>query len=152
VYDLLRPIQGLHVPVHLGNIDLATPYYYEGICELVHMMFLSFGGQRISQRLTTKNRPLITKQVDYSARAIHNLGVLHKDLEPRNILWNEETGRVMVIDFERAEVVKPRTVLGVISPNRKRKRGSAANMAKQGVDDVFVRERRRATTELRGLT
>ncbi|KAH8755333.1 hypothetical protein F5883DRAFT_570921 [Diaporthe sp. PMI_573] len=152
MYDLLRPIQGLHVPVHLGNIDLATPYYYEGICELVHMMFLSFGGQRISQRLTTKNRPLITKQVDYSARAIHNLGVLHKDLEPRNILWNEETGRVMVIDFERAEVVKPRTVLGVISPNRKRKRGSAANMAKQGVDDVFVRERRRATTELRGLT
>ncbi|KAF2790775.1 hypothetical protein K505DRAFT_364443 [Melanomma pulvis-pyrius CBS 109.77] len=26
-------------------------------------------------------------------RAIHNLGVLHKDLEPCNILWNEETGR-----------------------------------------------------------
>ncbi|KAF2254140.1 hypothetical protein BU26DRAFT_379243, partial [Trematosphaeria pertusa] len=41
-----------------------------------------------------------------SARAIHNLGVLHKDLEPRNILWSEETGRVMVIDFERAEVVR----------------------------------------------
>ncbi|KAF1949768.1 hypothetical protein CC80DRAFT_456892, partial [Byssothecium circinans] len=85
-------------------------------------MFLSFGGERISQRLTTGNRPLITKQVDYSARAIHNLGVLHKDLEPRNILWNEEAGRVIVIDFERAEVVKPRTVLGIISANRKRKR------------------------------
>lgn len=151
VYDLLRPIQGIHVPVHLGNIDLATPYYYEGICELVHLMFLSFGGKRISQCLTIGNRPLITKQVDYSARAIHNLGVLHKDLEPRNILWNEETGGVMVIDFERAEVVKPRTVLSVISSNRKRKR-AAASMAKQGVDDVFVRERRRAAIELRGLT
>jgi tRNA A-37 threonylcarbamoyl transferase component Bud32 len=152
VYDLLRPIQGIHVPVHLGNIDLATPYYYEGICELVHMMFLSFGGKRISHRLTTENGPLITKPVNYSARAIHNLGVLHKDLEPRNILWNEEFGRAMVIDFERAEIVKTRTILGVISPNRKRKRGSAASMAKEGVDNVFVRERRRAATELTGLT
>ncbi|KAF1364326.1 hypothetical protein EJ07DRAFT_100012 [Lizonia empirigonia] len=152
VYDLLRAIQGIHVPVHLGNIDLATPYYYEGICELVHMMFLSFGGKRVSQRLTTENRPIIAKQVNYSAQSIHKLGVLHKDLEPRNILWNEETGRVMVIDFERAEVVKPRTVLGVISPNQKRKRGSAADIAKLVRDDVFARERRRATTELWGFT
>ncbi|KAH8165240.1 hypothetical protein CIB48_g3011 [Xylaria polymorpha] len=153
VYNVLRPIQGIHVPVHLGNIDLATPYYYEGICELVHMMFLSFGGKRISQCLTTGNRPLITKEVDHSAQAIHNLGVLHKDLEPRNILWNEETGRVMVIDFERAEVVEQRTVLGIISANRKRERGPDASMAKQGGDrsSVFARERQRAAIELRGL-
>ncbi|KAF2690363.1 hypothetical protein K458DRAFT_427117 [Lentithecium fluviatile CBS 122367] len=109
--------------------------------------FLACIRQQLLSDLDTDCKP-----VDYSARAIHNLGVLHKDLEPRNILWNEETGRVMVIDFERAKVVKSRTVLGVISLNRKRKRGSAASMAKQGVDDVFVRERRRATTELRGLT
>ncbi|KAH7398378.1 hypothetical protein BKA66DRAFT_452994, partial [Pyrenochaeta sp. MPI-SDFR-AT-0127] len=36
---------------------------------------------------------------------------------PRNMLWNEETGRVMVIDFERAEVAKPRTVLGTVASN-----------------------------------
>ncbi|KAF2179925.1 hypothetical protein K469DRAFT_730386 [Zopfia rhizophila CBS 207.26] len=89
IYEHLRPIQGIY-----------TPYFYDGIAELVHMMFLSFGG-----------------------KPIHDLGVLHKDLMPRNMLWNEETGQVMVIDFERAEVVKPRTVLGVISANRKRKRG-----------------------------
>ncbi|ORY00535.1 hypothetical protein BCR34DRAFT_638078, partial [Clohesyomyces aquaticus] len=98
VYDLLRQIQGIDVPVPLGNVDLATPYYYEGNCELVHMMFLSFGGRRISQFLTTGNKPLLAEQVDYSARAIHDLIVLHKDLESRNILWNEETGQVMVID------------------------------------------------------
>ncbi|KAH8710247.1 hypothetical protein GQ44DRAFT_752488 [Phaeosphaeriaceae sp. PMI808] len=100
VYDPFRPIRGIRVPVHLGNIDLATPYYYEGICELVHVMFFSFGGKRISQCLTTGNRSLITKQIDYPTRTIHNLGVLHNDLESRNILWNEETGRVMVVDFE----------------------------------------------------
>ncbi|KAF1992918.1 hypothetical protein P154DRAFT_528154 [Amniculicola lignicola CBS 123094] len=153
VYDVLRSIQGIHVPVHLGNIDLATPYFYEGICELVHMMFLSFGGKQISQCLTTRNRPLITKEVHNSAKAIHSLGILHKDLEPRNILWNEETGRVMVIDFERAEVVEQRTVLGIISANRKRKRGPNASEAKQGGDrfPAFTRERKRMATEIRSL-
>lgn len=139
--------------MHLGNTDLVTLYFYEGICELVHMMFLSFGGKRISQRLTTGNSPLITKQVDDSAQAIHNLGVLHKDLEPRNILWNEEIGRVMVIDFERAEVVEKRTVLGIISANRKRKRGPNASVAKQGRDgsSAFALERRHAAMGLSGL-
>ncbi|PSN58807.1 hypothetical protein BS50DRAFT_345102 [Corynespora cassiicola Philippines] len=153
VYNVLRSIQGIHVPVHLGNIDLATPYYYEGICELVHMMFLSFGGKRISQCLTTGSRPLITKEVDRSAQAIHNFGVLHNDLEPRNMLWNGETGRVVVIDFEQAEVVKQRTVLGIISANRKRKRGPNGRMAKQSGDrcSVFARERKRAAIELRSL-
>ncbi|KAF1949654.1 hypothetical protein CC80DRAFT_529312 [Byssothecium circinans] len=108
---------GIHVPVYLGNIDLETPYFYESICELVYMMFLSFGGKRISQRLTTRNRLLITKQVDYLAQAIYDLRVLHKDLEPRNILWNKETSRVIVINFEQAVVVEPRTVLGVILLN-----------------------------------
>ncbi|KAH8704296.1 hypothetical protein GQ44DRAFT_743757 [Phaeosphaeriaceae sp. PMI808] len=112
VYDLLRPIQGIYVPIHLGNIDLETPYYYEGICELVHMMFLSFGGELISKHVTTENRAYVTQLAECSAQAIHNLGVLHKDFMPRNMLWNDETGRVMVIDFERAEVVKPRIVLG----------------------------------------
>ena len=59
----------------------------------------------------------------------------------------------MVIDFERAEVVKPRTVLGVISANQKGKRGSEASMAKQGWDgsSVFARGRRLMAKNLRGL-
>jgi hypothetical protein len=153
VYDLLRPVQGIHVPVHLGNIDLDTPYYYEGICELVHMMFLSFGGGLISKHLTTENRAEVARLADCSAQAIHNLGVLHNDFMPRNMLWNEETGQVMVVDFERAEVVQPRPVLGVISANRKRKRKSHAELSKLGEGrlSVFSRERNRVAIELRGL-
>lgn len=153
IYERLRPIQGIHVPVHLGNIDLEVPYLYEGIAELVHMMFLSFGGKLVSKHLTAENRPFVTQQVDCSARAIHDLGVLHKDLEPRNILWNEETGQVMIIDFERAVVVERRTVLGAISANQKRKKESDTGMAKQERDgsSVFERERRRAAFELRSL-
>ncbi|KAF2462948.1 uncharacterized protein BDR25DRAFT_338082 [Lindgomyces ingoldianus] len=59
VYELLRPVQGIHVP---------------GICELVHMMFLSFGGRLISKHLTSENIADVTK-----------------NLMPRNMLWSVET-------------------------------------------------------------
>ena len=39
-------------------------------------------------------------------KAMHALGVLHRDVATRNILWNEERGRVMFIDFERSVVFK----------------------------------------------
>ncbi|KAL5397723.1 hypothetical protein PMIN03_012853 [Paraphaeosphaeria minitans] len=151
IYERLRPIQGIHVPVHLGNIDLETPYFYEGIVQLVHMMFLSFGGHPIGQHLTAKNKALVNEQVKQSADAIHGLRVLHKDLMPRNILWNEETNRVMVIDFERAEV-EQRTVLGVISANRKRKRPTGSSTKQgQAKPSACTREIQRAMFELNGM-
>ncbi|KAF2008264.1 hypothetical protein BU24DRAFT_173048 [Aaosphaeria arxii CBS 175.79] len=60
----------------------------------------------------------------------------------------------MLIDFERAEIVKSRRVLGDISPNRKRKRSLDAIMVKRGEEkmSVFARERRRALNGLRALT
>ena len=48
------------MPVYLGNIDLETPYFYEGITELVYIMFLSFGGKLISKYLTAENRLYVT--------------------------------------------------------------------------------------------
>ena len=37
IYERLRPIQGVHVPVYLGSVDLDQSYLYiyDGICELV---------------------------------------------------------------------------------------------------------------------
>ena len=156
IYEHLRPIQGTYVPVYLGSIDLEVPYLYEGIAYLVHMMLLSFGGKRISQRYK-ENRELVSQQVDTSARALHNLGVLHKDLMPRNMLWNEETGKVMIIDFDQAEIIEEqhRPVLGQISNNRNRNRKEEPDTSKtkQIYDNstVFTRERRNVAAELRAL-
>jgi len=57
----------------------------------------------------------------------------------------------MVVDFERAECVKPRPVLGAISANRKRKREYNAGLSKQGEKglSIFLRERQRVAIELR---
>ncbi|KAF2021930.1 hypothetical protein BU24DRAFT_337592 [Aaosphaeria arxii CBS 175.79] len=120
-YQRLRSLQGITVPVHLGNIDLELPYYYEGI-PLYHMMFMSFGGKPLSQHLSEENRTSISQQKAVAEQKIRDNGVLHLDFENRNILWNEENNSIMVIDFERAEAIKPRRALGKIAANRKRAR------------------------------
>ncbi|KAF2179507.1 hypothetical protein K469DRAFT_595854, partial [Zopfia rhizophila CBS 207.26] len=51
---------GINVPVYLNNINLKTPYFYEGIIELVYIIFFSFREKLISKYLIIKNRLYIT--------------------------------------------------------------------------------------------
>lgn len=62
--------------------------------------------------------------------------MLHKDAESRNILWDEESQSLMVVDFERAEL-GTRQPLGSITPNRKRKRGTE-NQKQPAVDEFSL--------------
>ncbi|KAF3031373.1 hypothetical protein E8E12_001140 [Didymella heteroderae] len=155
IYKRLRLIQGMHVPVCLGSIDMEKPYRYEGIAELQCMMFLSYGGKRLDKLLdkrTSKDKLLIAEQLDRSAKAIHNLGVLHTDLELRNMLWDEHRRQLMVIDFERAQVHRPRRILGDIPANQKSTTKASTNAAKaQRNGCMFVREDNHAAKELRRL-
>ncbi|PNY19708.1 Uncharacterized protein TCAP_07480 [Tolypocladium capitatum] len=124
VYDRLRPIQGKHVPVCLGSIDLVRPYYYDsGV--YVHVMFLSWAGQPLFNCVDRAIKPGIDDAVSTMLKAVHKFRVLHRDAEPRNILYNTNSGRLMLVDFERAEF-RGRQPLSLIFPNvqsRKRKRG-----------------------------
>jgi len=49
-------------------------------------------------------------------------GVEHRDVRPLNVLWNPEIGKVVLIDFERSEILKQLAVLQAASPNQKQKR------------------------------
>jgi hypothetical protein len=60
IYDRLSSIQGIHVPVHIGNIELKVPLLTE-IVQLEHVVFLSFGGTAIDQHLST-DQHLLTDQ------------------------------------------------------------------------------------------
>ncbi|KAF2630545.1 hypothetical protein BU25DRAFT_259623 [Macroventuria anomochaeta] len=152
IYRQLRPIQGTHIPVCLGSIDMEVPYRYDGIAELEHMMFLSYGGKRLDKLQTGKDKLLIAQQLARSVEAIHSLGVLHTDLEPRNMLWDEDRRQLMVIDFERARVPQSRRVLTAITGNQKNTTKSSTDAAKVPEDgNMFVRERRHAANELHRL-
>lgn len=114
VYRRLRPFQGVCVPVFLGEMDLKWPYYYDHRVRIVHMMFLSWGGQLL-RRGPTRG---LEGELDRSVRTLHQMGVVHNDVREANALWCEETQRVMVIDFERATVAKRyRRLLDQIAPN-----------------------------------
>jgi hypothetical protein len=49
-------------------------------------------------------------------------GVEYCDVRPPNVLWNPEIRNVVLVDFERSEILKQVLVLQETSPNRKRKR------------------------------
>jgi RIO-like serine/threonine protein kinase len=130
VYRRLQHLQGVYVPVFLGSVDLDRPYYYDLRTHVIHMMFLSWGGERMSESSLTENiRQERSQELVRSVHAIHSMGVVHGDIREPNVLWNSETGRVVVIDFERAVLLDlPRTLLSSSQPNRKRKRSFGKEM------------------------
>ncbi|GIK07190.1 hypothetical protein Aspvir_002846 [Aspergillus viridinutans] len=97
VYQVLRKVQGLAVPVFLGAIDLNMIYFLHGAGEIRHMLLMAWGGGEIreGERLT---------EISRSKALIRKLGVVHGDLRLQNMLWNDELGRVLIIDFHRSEI------------------------------------------------
>jgi hypothetical protein len=135
VYERLKPIQGIHVPVFLGAIDLQSmnkTYYYDHRVYVVHMTFLSWGGCSIdrAQNMGDMNKSLEDEAIR-SLRAMHREGVIHKDVRLANMLFNPETNRVMMIDFERALLLKqPRRPLAQLVPNKRAWKSVAMDVKK----------------------
>ncbi|PGH08937.1 hypothetical protein GX51_00994 [Blastomyces parvus] len=122
LYNHLQPIQGVHIPVCLGTIDVSKrPMFYDGIADIPHLLFLAHAGTEVSKCDVAEAQ--IVSAASEALQAIHALGVLHRDAETRNMFWSAEDENVLVIDFERAEILLPeRAPLGNTSPNQKRKR------------------------------
>ncbi|KAJ6437107.1 glycoside hydrolase family 5 protein [Purpureocillium lavendulum] len=108
VYRRLEDLQGIHVPVFLGAVDLRSLdriYYYDHRVYIVHLTLVSWGGE--SLREARGPMPTAEEQVKRILHAIHQRGVTHRDVRAPNILLCEETGGAMIIDFERAQLLDP---------------------------------------------
>ncbi|WAO97360.1 Hypothetical protein NCS54_01508500 [Fusarium falciforme] len=92
VYSRLNSVQGHVVPVYLGSADLQTPCPLP-MAFIVHMLLLSWGGDRMPEG------PCAEEQQESLKRLLLIHGVSHNDMRNRNMLWNEECGAVMLIDF-----------------------------------------------------
>lgn len=147
VYSRLRPIQGVHVPVLLGGLALRQPFSYDGIAEIVHLMLMGYAGGTLAKRHEIDQNWLI-RQAEISLHAIHGLGVLHNDPIPGNMAWNEDSSRVMYIDFERAQFQDRRAPLESMSPNQKRKQATQSwEKTPNKRSSCFERETRRMRHE-----
>jgi hypothetical protein len=107
VYERLQPLQGTCVPVCLGSVDLAKCYFYDIDVDIVHMLLLSWAGQRIDKVLpdSDEDHPHWKGLVESALGKINQAGVRHNDTVYTNLLWDERDGRIMVIDFERSTLV-----------------------------------------------
>ncbi|KAJ5117549.1 hypothetical protein N7448_011181 [Penicillium atrosanguineum] len=150
-YNSLQPIQGIYVPLHLGSIDLVHPFSYDGIAYLEHMMLLSPGGLPLGVAGRGLDQSSLIYKLKESLSAIHKYSVIHKDPAPRNWLYNPESKQVVIFDFERAEIINPRPILSLISPNRKRKRTALGEYDKKPAGPGFAQEIKKAVHELRGF-
>ena len=85
------------------------------------MMFLSWGGYSLHEvQIGEGEQRQLEVNLSRVLRAVHQEGVVHKDVRRPNILRNPETGNVMLIDFERASLLdRPRRPLGQLVPNKR---------------------------------
>ena len=113
IYAQLAPLQGIHIPVYLGNINLEFPYLDFGL-KLPHFMLLSHAGTQLNMLcgLVECYEKGFHQRMWEVARRIEELGVVHGDLvemgELRwpNMLWDQREGKVMLCDFERSKMVE----------------------------------------------
>ena len=122
VYRHLEEVQGEVIPVYLGNISLTYPYFLDVGVKIVHMLLMSWAGEQARRDLMTS----IGRDIDLeTTRAVIKLrchGVEHHDVRPPNVLWNSNGGKIMLVDFERSEILKHAPALSETSLNAKRRR------------------------------
>lgn len=57
VYQHLKHVQGIFIPVLLGNIDLAKRYYLDFEVRIVHMLLMSWGGMTAEEDSKSEAEP-----------------------------------------------------------------------------------------------
>lgn len=98
IYDRLEEVQGKAVPVYLGSVDLPRIFWLTTTVAIEHVLLLSYGGEEAWRC------GLEQKRFDYemkrTVKEVQRWGVHQGDLRQPNLLWNEELGRIILIDFE----------------------------------------------------
>ncbi len=96
------------MPTILGNVNLEKPFY-DTFKEIVHIMLVSFAGNPVDLGYEERSEfsDLMWTKLRHAERELEKLGVDHLDLEERNIMWDEKTRQLMIIDFEDSRDCEP---------------------------------------------
>jgi hypothetical protein len=116
VYRHLNEIQGELIPVYLGNISLTSAYFLDFKVRIVHMLLMSWGGEQVESGSTGWEVDAETIR-----KKLLHYGVEHHDVRPPNVLRSSGDGKVMLVDFERSEILKRAPALQELSPNKRRR-------------------------------
>lgn len=107
---------------------IGKAYGLEKIGQSYAIIFEDIGGSSLdrilaSQKLSLKDSLSIAIQITATLGRLHEKPIIHKDVNPSNIIWNRTTGQAELIDFsiasllprERQAVVNPRMLEGTLA-------------------------------------
>lgn len=94
-YQIMQRIDSPHVVKALGEVTL------DGRCYLVEEFCPGITLSRLLKQgaLEMSDFYRIAEQLVMGLRDIHKAGVIHKDVNPANIMFDAESGRVVLLDF-----------------------------------------------------
>ena len=95
------------------------PYHDDG-AELRHLLLMSLAGESLASFLRERNCIDWTLET-LMASLVRVLKAIHRDVAPRNNLFDVHSGSLTMVDSERSEIQK-RQPLGKLSRYRQRKR------------------------------
>ncbi|KAK0713050.1 hypothetical protein B0T26DRAFT_753208 [Lasiosphaeria miniovina] len=90
IYSHCLDLQGIRIPVYLGNIELVYHYPLRSAAAVTHMMLLSWAGTTLCHRPPPAGVD-VEAEVDAAVKALHRYGVQHDDIRNANLTWNDET-------------------------------------------------------------
>ncbi|KAG6156822.1 hypothetical protein E4U11_005504 [Claviceps purpurea] len=122
MYDHLRDLQGRFIPACPGRVELngifqGVAYYYTAFR---HFLFLSYAGQPVLKALSEVDNSVVS-QVLATLAQLHQHRVMHHDAAPRNMLYDDCTGRYMVVDLEMSKPIDEEVLEAVNGCRKKRK-------------------------------
>ena len=81
------------------------------------MLLMSYAGEQAQKDLMASIGLDMDLETTCAATKLRCQGVNHCDVRPSNVLWNSESRRIMLVDFERSEILTRALALQEISPN-----------------------------------
>ncbi|KAI2947927.1 hypothetical protein CBS147323_11137 [Aspergillus niger] len=136
-YHRLRNLQGQYIPVCLGDFKPRVAYWYHGRL-MAQMMILSWSGTRLQHAVHDGNSRFFHQERDRALAALRSRGVIHCDSEWRNMLWDDLSRRLVVIDLEDVKWLKRARALESVSANMRRSRCGRAMKYKPGLERVDI--------------
>ncbi|KAG6267028.1 hypothetical protein E4U47_005466 [Claviceps purpurea] len=123
IYNHLRDLQGRFIPACPGRVELngtlqGVAYYYTAFR---HFLFLSYAGQPVLKALSEVDNSVVS-QVLATLAQLHQRRVMNHDAAPRNMLYDDRTGRYMVVDLEMSKPIDEEVLEAMNGCRKKRKR------------------------------
>lgn len=101
-------------------------------------MVLSWSGTRLQHVISDGNSSFFHQERDKALAVLRSRGVIHSDSEWRNMLWDDLSDRLVVIDLEDVKWLKRPRALEPTSSNTQRNHCIGARKNKHGLKRMEI--------------